>query len=201
MKNIFAIMKEYGIEVPEDKQKEFEKSVLENYKTVADYDKQKDKLDQANETITANDTAMKDLKAKIDEFKDVDVTALNTRIKELEEEKGNIESDYQAKLADRDFNDILKDSISAANGRNSKAIAALLDIDTLKTSKNQKDDIAAAIKALTEAEDSKMLFGEPDAKPIGTGNTIGSIGARANVDVDTTKMRSIMGLPPETKGE
>ncbi len=29
MKNIFEIMKEYGLEVPEDKRKEFEKSVLE----------------------------------------------------------------------------------------------------------------------------------------------------------------------------
>ena len=34
MKNIFEIMKEYGLEVPAEKQKEFEKAVLENYKTV-----------------------------------------------------------------------------------------------------------------------------------------------------------------------
>ncbi len=33
-----------------------------------------------------------------------------------------------------------------------------LDVDTLKASKNQKEDIAAAIKGLSEAEDSKMLF-------------------------------------------
>lgn len=28
MKNIFEIMKEYGLEVPEDKKKDFEKTVL-----------------------------------------------------------------------------------------------------------------------------------------------------------------------------
>ena len=39
---------------------------------------------------------------------------------------------------------------------------ALLDMDTLKASKNQKDDIAAALKGLSEAEDSKMLFGETE---------------------------------------
>lgn len=33
-----------------------------------------------------------------------------------------------------------------------------LDIPTLKASKNQKSDIESAIKALSEAEDSKMLF-------------------------------------------
>ena len=68
------------------------------------------------------------------------------------------DAEYAQKLADRDFNDLLKDSIRTANGLNEKAIMALLDIDTLKASKNQKEDVTAAIKTLTEAEDSKMLF-------------------------------------------
>ena len=67
MKNIFEIMKEYGLEVPEDKRKEFEKSVLENYKTVTDYENQSEKLAKANETLKANDEAMKDLQGKLDE--------------------------------------------------------------------------------------------------------------------------------------
>ena len=57
MKNIFEIMKDYGLEVPEDKKKDFEKAVLENYKTTADYYKLTDKVnnltDQLNETKTA----------------------------------------------------------------------------------------------------------------------------------------------------
>lgn len=172
MKNIFDIMKEFGIEVPEDHRKDFEKAVLENYKTVTDYEKQTDKLNKANETIKANDTAMKDLQTKLDEYKDVDVSALNQRISDLETEKGNIESDYQKKMAERDFNDLIKEGIAAAHGKNVKAITALLDTETLMQSKNQKEDIAAAIKTLTEAEDSKMLFG--DAVEIaGKGNQIG----------------------------
>ncbi len=175
MKNIFDIMKEFGIEVPEDHKKDFEKAVLENYKTMADYDKQTEKLNKANDTIKASDTAMKDLQTKLDEYKDVDVSALNQRITDLETEKGNIESDYQKKLAERDFNDLIKEGIAAAHGKNVKAITALLDTETLMQSKNQKEDIAAAIKTLTEAEDSKMLFG--DAIEIaGKGNPIGDIG-------------------------
>ena len=50
MKNIFEIMKEYGLEVPEDKKKDFEKTVLENYKTVSDYDTQAEKLKTTLET-------------------------------------------------------------------------------------------------------------------------------------------------------
>lgn len=201
MKNIFEIMKEYGLEVPEDKKKDFEKAVLENYKTVTDYDNQAKKLDAANDTIKANDTAMKDLQDKLDGFKDVDVSGLNQMIKNLQTEKENIQKDYDAKIADRDFNDLVKESIAAVNGRNAKAITALLDVETLKTSKNQKEDIAAALKALAEAEDSKMLFGEPDPKPAGTGNLIGRVNGSGGANTEEAAMRAAMGLPPvpETK--
>lgn len=198
MKNILDIVKEYGFEVPADKQKDFEKAVLENYKTVTDYNNQTEKLVKANATIEANDTAVKDLQGKLEEFKDIDVSGLNQRIKELETEKETIESDYQSKLADRDFNDLLKDSISAVNGRNKKAIAALLDMDALKTSKNQKEDIAAALKTLAEAEDSKMLFGEPEPNPVGTGNIIGQV-QKSSSDAEDAAMRAAMGLPPGTE--
>lgn len=201
MKNIFDIMKEFGIEVPEDHRKDFEKAVLENYKTVTDYEKQTDKLNKANETIKASDTAMKDLQTKLDEYKDVDVSALNQRISDLETEKGNIESDYQKKMAERDFNDLIKESIAAAHGKNVKAITALLDTETLMQSKNQKEDIAAAIKALTEAEDSKMLFG--DAIEItGKGSPIGDVGGGKLTleEKEEADCRAAMGLPPAGEG-
>ena len=201
MKNIFEIMKEYGLEVTEDKKKDFEKAVLENYKTMTDYDNQTKKLDAANDTIKANDTAMKDLQTKLDGFKDVDVSGLNQRIKDLETEKTNIQKDYDARIADRDFNDLVKESISAVNGKNAKAITALLDVETLKASKNQKEDIATALKALTEKEDSKMLFGEPEPNPVGTGNLIGQVRGGNSTSADEAAMRAAMGLPPvsETK--
>lgn len=201
MKNILTILKELGIEVPKDKEDGLNTAVVENYKTVADYDKQKEKLDTANETIKANDTAMKDLQTKLDEFKDVDVSGLNQRIKDLEIEKTNIQKDYDAKIADRDFNDLVKESIAAVNGKNPKAITALLDVETLKASKNQKEDIATALKALTEKEDSKMLFGEPEPNPVGTGHLIGQVRGGNSTSADEAAMRAAMGLPPvsETK--
>lgn len=198
MRNILTILKELGIDVPEDKQEKLNSAVAENYKTVADYNKQKEKLDAANDTITANDTAIKDLQAKLDGFKDVDVSGLNQRIKDLETEKANIQKDYDTKIADRDFNDLVKESITAVKGKNSKAIAALLDMDTLKASKNQKEDIANALKALTEKEDSKMLFGEPEPNPVGTGNIIGQV-TKPDSNVNDAAMRAAMGLPPTTE--
>lgn len=169
--DFLEILKANGIEVPKDKTEAITKAVGENYKTNSEYEKVSGELDTANKKILANDTAIKDLEGRLAGFKDVDVTALNERIKNLETEKNTIEADYKKQIEDRDFNDLIKDAITAAKGKNTKAIMALLDTDTLKKSKNQKDDVAAALKTLTEAEDSKMLFGE--AQPTGNKKDIG----------------------------
>lgn len=148
--------------------------------------KSNDDLSAANETIKANDTAMAELKKQLEGFKDVDVTALNETISNLEKDKQTMKADYEKSIADRDFNDLVKESITTAKGKNVKAITALLDVETLKASKNQKEDIANAIKALTEAEDSKMLFGE-NAPAAGTVNLTGTVGNGANTSGDTMK--------------
>ena len=191
MKNIFEIMKEYGLEVPEDKRKDFEKAVLENYKTVSDYEVQSEKLKTAEGKVTT-------LTESLDKFKGVNVDELNNTITTLKNDLAAKDQELTSKLAERDFNDLLKESIASAKGKNAKAITALLDVDTLKTSKNQKEDVAAALKALAEAEDSKMLFGDAGTV-IGGGNPIGSVIKNGGGDTPTAEMRAIMGLPPLTK--
>lgn len=191
MKNIFEIMKEYGLEVPEDKKKEFEKAVLDNYKTVSDYETQAEKLKTAEGKVTT-------LTESLDKFKDVNVEELNSTITTLKTDLANKDHELKEKIADRDFNDLLKDSIASAKGRNVKAITALLDVDTLKTSKNQKEDVAAALKVLSEAEDSKMLFGEPEPTPAGGGNPIGTV-TKGGDQSGAAAMRAAMGLPPITE--
>lgn len=180
MKNIFEIMKEYGLEVPEDKKKEFEKSMLDNYKTISDYEIQSEKLKTAEGKVTT-------LTESLEKFKDVDVEKLKGEILTLKTDLENKDKELSDKLADRDFDDLLKDCISSAKGRNAKAITALLDINALKTSKNQKDDIAAALKELAEAEDSKMLFGEPEPNPVKQRNLIGQVRKPDAPQTDTLK--------------
>ena len=186
MKNIFELMKEYGLELPEDKKKDFEKTLLENYKTVKDYDAQKEKLETAEGKVTASETTINGLKEDLKKFEGVDVAGLNKRITDLENDIKTKDTEYAQKIADRDFDDLLSESIRGANGKNAKAIKALLDMDTLKASKNRKDDVAAAIKALTEAEDSKMLFGEAD-EPDHTGSVIGKVGKTGKETTDTLR--------------
>lgn len=200
MKNIFKIMEEFGLELPEDKKKDFEKAVNENYKTVTDYDKQKEKLTAAEDTIKVNDSALEDLKKQLEGFKDVDVSALNNRISELEKERDTLKEDYQTKIADRDFQDILKESIIAAKGKDTEKIMRLLDTETLKASKNQKEDISAAIKAMTEDDVTKGMFGETEPEVTQTGNIIGTV-TGGGVDAQEARMRAVMGLPPVSNTE
>ena len=147
-----------------------------------EYDPVKKDLDTANADLAAEkektstqETTIAGLKKDLGEFKDADVSGMKQKIEDLEKDIQTKDAAHKQEIADRDFNDLLKECITAAKGVNAKAITALLDVDTLKESKNQKEDIAAAIKALTEADDSKMLFGEPDPKPAGTGNLIGQV--------------------------
>lgn len=188
MKNIETILTEAGIEVTEEQKAAVNKAVGENYKPVADWQKQVDKVTNLTEQLNTT----KDALAKFD---GVDADALNQQIMDLKADLENKDKEYQAQIADRDFHDMLKESIAAVKGKNAKAITALLDLEKLKASKNQKEDIAADLKALAEAEDSKMLFGEAEPEVIGKGNPIGIVTKTGNQDSDA-QMRAVMGLPP-----
>lgn len=201
MKNIEAILKEAGLEVTAEQLAAIDKAVKENYKTVVDYDKQKEKLD-------ASEAKVKTLTESMEKFKDVDPEALKKSIEDLKKELETKDAEYAGKIADRDFEDILKDAITGAKGRNTKAIRALLDLDALKSSKNQKEDVAEAIKKLTEAEDSSFLFASDDGDGQDDGDDGAGVVGKADV-IGTVKggggdnflagLRSSMGLPASTE--
>ena len=150
-------------------------------------EKQKDKL-------TASEDKVKTLTESLDKFKDVDADKLNSEIAELKKQLEEKDKSYASQIADRDFDDIVKDAIAEAKGKNPKAIKALLDVDTLKASKNQKADVVAAIKKLTEAEDSKMLFGEDQPAPVGKVGAIGKVTGGTSGDSFMDSIRAAAGL-------
>ena len=180
MKNIEQILTDAGVTVTDEQKATINKEVKENYKTVNDWQKQVDDNKQLQTTLTETKEALK-------KFDGVDAEALNKQIADLKADLEKKDSDHQAQIADRDFQDMLKEAIVNAKGRNEKAIKALLDVEKLKASKNQKEDIAADLKALSEAEDSKMLFGESEPKVIGKGNPIGVVTKTVDSKVDTLK--------------
>lgn len=152
-------------------------------------------LKNEREKTSTQETTITGLKKDLEAFKDADVSGMKQKIEDLERDIKTKDENYQKEIADRDFNDLLRESIAGVKGKNVKAITALLDVDTLKASKNQKEDIAAALKALTEAEDSRMLFGEPEPNPVGTGSFIGQV-QRTGSSTEEAALRAAMGLPP-----
>lgn len=185
MKNIYEILKDFGLEIPADKKADFEKAWKENYRTKAEYENAVTKRDEYKESL---DTVTEQLKA----FDGVNVEDLNGQIKKLQGEIEEKEREYAAKEADRAFTDTLKEAIKAAGGRNEKAVIAMLDVDTLKASKNQSDDIKKALEDVKKSDD--YLFGskEPINNPVG-----GTGGSGGDGEVNLSAMRSAMGLPAE----
>ena len=147
----------------------------------------KDELEVANDKVKTQKGTIEGLKEDLKKFDGVDVTALNEKIEQLEKDIRTKDSEHAQQLAERDFQDMLKGAIASAKGKNAKAITALLDLEKLKASKNQKEDIAAELKTLSEAEDSKMLFGESEPEVIGKGNPIGVVTKTGESKNDTLK--------------
>lgn len=166
MKNFETILSESGITLTDEQKTAITKAMAENYKPIADWNKQVDKVnnltDQLNETKTA-----------LSKFDGVDPEALKNDIAALNQKLADKDAEYHNQIADRDFQDMLKTKITAAKGKNVKAITALLDIEALKKSTNQNADVDAALNALAEAEDSKMLFGDVKVEQPNIINTIG----------------------------
>lgn len=200
MKNIFEIMKEYGLEVPADKQKDFEKAVLENYKTVTDYNNQTEKLAAANEKIKASDAATEELKKKLEGFGDADVSALKQQITDLEEEKKKIETDYQGKLADRDFFDSLRERHRGGERQKCESDHGIAGRGHVEKVKKSERGHRGGTERIVRSRGQQDAFGEAEPQVQKQGNIIGAVSG-GGVDAADARMRAVMGLPPTPNTE
>lgn len=130
--------------------------------------------------------------SSLEKFKDIDPTAMQSEIAKLNQQIKDQQAAFDAKEADRVFNDAVKSAIKEAGGRNEKAVMAMLDMDALKASKNQTEDIKKALGTVKESDD--YLFGsdEPFKNPVGA--TGGGIDVGGN---NMSAIRAAMGLPAE----
>ncbi|NLL92516.1 MAG: hypothetical protein GX222_08950 [Ruminococcaceae bacterium] len=152
-----------------------EKEVID--KVMAEHGKDVEKHKQQLTDLTGErdslKTQLEEVGKKLETFEGVDPEALKKEIETLKSDISAKEADFQAQLADRDFQALLNSGISDLKGKNQKAIIALLDVDTLKASKNQKEDISNAVKTLQESD--PYLFEAMESKEtpasVSTGGT------------------------------
>ena len=101
-----------------------------------------------------------------DELDSTLANVLQGRIQQLNDTLSQKETEYQAKIADMEFDAKLSELLKQSGVKNAEAAKALLDLDTLKASKNQDADIKTAVDACKE--ENGYLFGsdEPIHNPI-----------------------------------
>lgn len=118
MKNIYEIMKEFGIEIPEDKKDGFDKAWKENYRTKAEFEKAAAKRDEYKQSL-------EDVQGKLEDFEKVDVEDLQNQVKTLtadlqkekeeraaEESRRALEKTVDTFMGDKKFvNSLTADSI------------------------------------------------------------------------------------------
>ena len=129
----------------------------------ADYQSIKDQLQTAKDGLKA--------------FEGVDVQQLQGEITKLQGQLTAKDTEWQGKIDDMKFDSKVKDAITGMKGKNHKAIAALLELETLKASKNQDADLKTALEALKK--DNGYLFEEAATPPpyspgAGTGGNNGN---------------------------
>lgn len=168
MDNINEILSSIGVEIPAEKQAEFNKKLIANYKTVAEFSKQAEKITTLEEKLSEGNKALEDLQNSVSDFDGTkkaleDLKAAN---KNLENEKKEREAAEKAKAEEL----AVENNINAAlNGRkfvNDFTKRSLL----AEVSKQLKDQANVGRGAADIFEnlvkDSEGIFSNPqEAKP------------------------------------
>lgn len=158
-----------------------DKVMAENGK---DVEKVKGELKTTQDTLkTAQDT--------LKSFEGVDVKDLQGKVKQLTDDLKAKDTDYAAKLDERDFNAALKSAAAKVHARNHDAVVAVLGTDkvnALKASKNREKDIEDALTGLKADKEQAYLF-EAERVQRTVGPTPGAV-----KDDDTAKSKANEGL-------
>lgn len=194
MKNIIEILKSQNIELTEEQTKAIDDEVKANYKTVADYDRQADKLKLANDQLEETKNAFEEFKKN---YEGVDIEELKGKVDTLNEQLSAKETEYQTNLNRLDLTSKLKDKLREKGCLDVDLAITQFNLDELLTSKNQENDLETALN--TVAESKTMLFKEPEPKKVDTINLGGKV-EKSDLDLHDQQLREAMGLPT-TKGD
>ena len=151
-----------GDSYTEEIDKNVSAEIGKNFVSKTDFNAKNEELKTAQGQIkTANET--------IEGFKAMDIDGIKKAADEWKAKYEQAEKEHAAKLADMEFDGLLSSAITTAKGRNAKAIRALLDVDALKASKNQADDLKTALEVLKK--DNDYLFESDQTPPPYAGGT------------------------------
>lgn len=194
MKNIIEILKESNIELTEEQEDSVTKLVNDNYKTIAEFDKQKEKLSLAENNA-------KDIQTKFDKFKEnydgVDVEELRKKINTLTNDIDTQKTTYETQISKMNLDSVLSAKAKEYGCKDFDLAKSQFNYDDLLKSKDQTNDIDKAFKTLKE--NKPILFEEKQNEPTAKGNIVGSSGQGENPNAEDLLLRQVMGLTTEKK--
>ena len=173
MQNILEICKEFGLEVPADKQADFSKKVAENYKTVSEVDKKTSKLETERDSWKERaETAEETLKG----FDGKNLDEITKERDAWKKKAEDAEKDYSDKMAAHEKRELLKEAFAEIEFTSEAAKKAIMSqIEEGVTVKNgkligfndlledaKKNDAAAFVnKEQQNLEQNKARFTNP----------------------------------------
>lgn len=194
MKNIIEILKESNIELTKEQEDSITKLVNDNYKTIAEFERQKDKLSLAENNA-------KDIQTKFDDFKKsydgVDVEELRNKINTLTNDIETQKTSYEVQISKMNLDSVLSAKAKEYGCKDFDLAKSQFNYDDLLNSKDQTNDIDKAFKNLKE--NKPILFEEKQNEPSVKGNIVGSSGQGDNPNAEDLLLRQAMGLTTEKK--
>lgn len=194
MKNIIEILKESNIELTKEQEDSITKLVNDNYKTIAEFDKQKEKLSLAENNA-------KEIQTKFDNFKKsydgADVEELKNKINTLTNDIDTQKTTYETQISKMNLDSVLSAKAKEYGCKDFDLAKSQFNYEDLLKSKDQTNDIDKAFKSLKE--NKPILFEEEQNKPTATGNIVGSSGQGENPNAEDLLLRQAMGLTTEKK--
>ena len=137
-------------------EEKLEAKINELYAPKADLDAASARADGLQEQLNAANEA-------IGKFEGLDAEQVKAQIADYKQRAEAAEKDRDEKLAAAAFDAKIDKALSDAKAHNPKLARGALDLDALRTSKNQDADIAAAIAAVQKSD--SYLFGTAAAEP------------------------------------
>lgn len=180
--DILKLLAAQGIEVPQDKQEGLKTAfntelTKVTHKLEVERDNYKESLQTAQDTLKT--------------FEGVDVKDLQGKIATLTADLQNKESEYKNQLAERDFNDAVSKIANEYHAHDIKAVMPFLDVEKLRSSKNQSEDIKAAFE--TVRKEKSYLFEDKTAPKVISSTSGNTPQSDSNKTQANEALRSLFG--------
>lgn len=164
----------------------------------ADINREKAKAEAIQKQLDTATGQLATVQEKLKAFDGIDVDRLKGESDKLRQEIADLKDGWA-------FDSLLDGAIRDAKGRSVKAIRGMLDLDTLKTSKDRSADIKAAIEGLVK--ENPWAFetapsgseGGAGGKPSATFSTGGEHGAGGSASEEDGVAAAFAALNPDLK--